>query len=105
MVSASLPTLPPHIHTLLPGKQAHGGKAQTHLLIFPFPQAGLRSLQDLGPEIRQALTCDSEEEEEEDGKEEVEDKTEKDPETYKVSTTTLHCPQKLLIVKYSLEPE
>ncbi|XP_036772752.2 voltage-dependent L-type calcium channel subunit alpha-1F isoform X2 [Manis pentadactyla] len=45
-------------------------------------QAGLRSLQDLGPEIRQALTCDTYEEEEEE-KQEEEEKEEKDPETYK----------------------
>uniref|UniRef100_A0A452DLC8 Voltage-dependent L-type calcium channel subunit alpha n=1 Tax=Capra hircus TaxID=9925 RepID=A0A452DLC8_CAPHI len=32
-------------------------------------QAGLRSLQDLGPEMRQALTCDTEEEEGEEGQE------------------------------------
>ncbi|XP_055453472.1 voltage-dependent L-type calcium channel subunit alpha-1F isoform X2 [Psammomys obesus] len=45
-------------------------------------QAGLRSLQDLGPEIRQALTYDSEEEEEEAVGQEVE---EDNPETYKDS--------------------
>ncbi|XP_017527195.1 voltage-dependent L-type calcium channel subunit alpha-1F isoform X2 [Manis javanica] len=45
-------------------------------------QDGLRSLQDLGPEIRQALTCDTDEEEEEEEQEE-EEKEEKDPETYK----------------------
>ncbi|XP_021105659.1 voltage-dependent L-type calcium channel subunit alpha-1F isoform X2 [Heterocephalus glaber] len=49
-------------------------------------QAGLRSLQDLGPEMRQALTCDTEEEEEEkeeERQEGVEEEAEKDPETYK----------------------
>ncbi|KAF7480065.1 Hypothetical predicted protein [Marmota monax] len=47
-------------------------------------QAGLRSLQDLGPEIRQALTCDTDEEgEEEEEGQEGEEEAEKDPETYK----------------------
>lgn len=45
-------------------------------------QAGLRSLQDLGPEIRQALTCDTDEEEE--GQEREEEEDEKNPEIYKV---------------------
>uniref|UniRef100_A0A8C7EMT2 Voltage-dependent L-type calcium channel subunit alpha n=1 Tax=Neovison vison TaxID=452646 RepID=A0A8C7EMT2_NEOVI len=44
-------------------------------------QAGLRSLQDLGPEIRQALTCDTDEEEE--GQEREEEEDEKNPEIYK----------------------
>ncbi|XP_075394260.1 voltage-dependent L-type calcium channel subunit alpha-1F isoform X2 [Tenrec ecaudatus] len=43
-------------------------------------QAGLRSLQDLGPEIRQALTCDIDENEERQEGEEGDDK--KDSETY-----------------------
>ncbi|XP_004713266.1 voltage-dependent L-type calcium channel subunit alpha-1F [Echinops telfairi] len=43
-------------------------------------QAGLRSLQDLGPEIRQALTCDTDEDEERQEGEEGKDK--KDSETY-----------------------
>uniref|UniRef100_A0A452S9W5 Voltage-dependent L-type calcium channel subunit alpha n=1 Tax=Ursus americanus TaxID=9643 RepID=A0A452S9W5_URSAM len=46
-------------------------------------QAGLRSLQDLGPEIRQALTCDTDEEEEEEGQEGEEEEDEKNTETYK----------------------
>ncbi|XP_023055659.1 voltage-dependent L-type calcium channel subunit alpha-1F, partial [Piliocolobus tephrosceles] len=45
-------------------------------------QAGLRSLQDLGPEMRQALTC---EEEEEEGQEGVEEEDEKDLETNKAT--------------------
>ncbi|KAL4695764.1 hypothetical protein H8959_000859 [Pygathrix nigripes] len=45
-------------------------------------QAGLRSLQDLGPEMRQALTC---EEEEEEGQEGVEEQDEKDFETNKAT--------------------
>ncbi|XP_037368962.1 voltage-dependent L-type calcium channel subunit alpha-1F isoform X2 [Talpa occidentalis] len=44
-------------------------------------QAGLRSLQDLGPEIRQALTCDRDEEEQEEQEGEEED--EKDPGKHK----------------------
>ncbi|EPY72942.1 calcium channel, voltage-dependent, L type, alpha 1F subunit [Camelus ferus] len=46
-------------------------------------QAGLRSLQDLGPEIRQALTCDTDEEEGEEGQEGEEEEDEKDPEMHK----------------------
>lgn len=46
----------------------------------------------MGPEIRQALTCDTDEEEEED---------EKDPETNQVRTTSFHFPR---IVKHSLNP-
>uniref|UniRef100_A0A8I3WIS2 Synaptophysin n=1 Tax=Callithrix jacchus TaxID=9483 RepID=A0A8I3WIS2_CALJA len=46
---------------------------------FPHQTAGLRSLQNLGPEIRQALTCDTEEEEE--GQEGVEEEDEKNLET------------------------
>uniref|UniRef100_A0A8C6W4Q7 Voltage-dependent L-type calcium channel subunit alpha n=1 Tax=Nannospalax galili TaxID=1026970 RepID=A0A8C6W4Q7_NANGA len=54
-------------------------------------QAGLRSLQDLGPEIRQALTYDTEEEEEEEaaGEKSEEEEAEKDPETYKVRATLI----------------
>ncbi|ERE64227.1 voltage-dependent L-type calcium channel subunit alpha-1F [Cricetulus griseus] len=49
-------------------------------------QVGLRSLQDLGPEIRQALTYDSEEEEEEAvGQEGEEEEAENNPETHKDS--------------------
>ncbi|KAB1253466.1 Voltage-dependent L-type calcium channel subunit alpha-1F [Camelus dromedarius] len=48
-------------------------------------QAGLRSLQDLGPEIRQALTCDTDEEEGEEGQEGEEEEDEKDPEMHKPS--------------------
>ncbi|PNI11896.1 CACNA1F isoform 4, partial [Pan troglodytes] len=64
-------------------------------------QAGLRSLQDLGPEMRQALTCDTEEEEEE-GQEGVEEEDEKDLETNKVGTS-FHSPRNL-IVKYFVNP-
>uniref|UniRef100_A0A8D0V3C9 Voltage-dependent L-type calcium channel subunit alpha n=1 Tax=Sus scrofa TaxID=9823 RepID=A0A8D0V3C9_PIG len=56
-------------------------------------QAGLRSLQDLGPEIRQALTCDTDEEEGEEGREGEEEEEEKDPETYKVRTISFHSPR------------
>ncbi|XP_037677401.1 voltage-dependent L-type calcium channel subunit alpha-1F [Choloepus didactylus] len=45
-------------------------------------QAGLRSLQNLGPEIRQALTHDTDEEKEEEVQE-GEEEEEKDPEMYK----------------------
>lgn len=45
----------------------------------------------MGPEIRQALTCDTDEEEEEEEQEE-EEKEEKDPETYKVRTS-FHFPR------------
>ncbi|XP_052599460.1 voltage-dependent L-type calcium channel subunit alpha-1F [Peromyscus californicus insignis] len=50
-------------------------------------QVGLKSLQDLGPEIRQALTYDTEEEEEEEavGQEGEEEEAENNPETYKDS--------------------
>lgn len=51
----------------------------------------------MGSEIRQALTCDAEEEEE--GKR-GEEEDEKDTETYKVRTS-FHSPR---IVKYSLNP-
>ena len=44
----------------------------------------------MGPEIRQALTCDTDEEEDED---------EKDPETTQVRTTSFQFPR---TVKYSL---
>lgn len=45
-------------------------------------QAGLKSLQDLGPEIRRAMSCDLEEEEEEEAEETV---CEEETVTYKVS--------------------
>ncbi|XP_066212111.1 voltage-dependent L-type calcium channel subunit alpha-1F isoform X4 [Saccopteryx leptura] len=49
-------------------------------------QAGLRSLQNLGPEIRQALTCDTdeEEEEEEEGQKREEEEDEKDSKTHQI---------------------
>lgn len=55
----------------------------------PSHQAGLRSLQDLGPEMRQALTYDTEEEEEEEavGQEAEKEEVESNPETYKVRTS------------------
>ncbi|KAM7339274.1 hypothetical protein ACRRTK_002758 [Alexandromys fortis] len=51
-------------------------------------QAGLRSLQDLGPEMRQALTYDTEEEEGEEAvrQEAEKEEAESNPETYKDST-------------------
>ncbi|KAK2082797.1 Voltage-dependent L-type calcium channel subunit alpha-1F [Saguinus oedipus] len=49
-------------------------------------QAGLRSLQNLGPEMRQALTCDTAEEEE--GQEGVKEEDEKDLETNRGSWAT-----------------
>lgn len=57
----------------------------------------------MGPEIRQALTCDTDQEEEEEKEEEEErqegeEEEDKDPETYKVRTS-FHFPRN---VKYSL---
>lgn len=64
--------------------------------MFSPPQAGLRSLQNLGPEIRQALTCDTDEEEEEEGQEGEEEEDKKDPETYTVRTS-FHSPGNLIV--------
>ncbi|KAH0510777.1 Voltage-dependent L-type calcium channel subunit alpha-1F [Microtus ochrogaster] len=52
-------------------------------------QAGLRSLQDLGPEMRQALTYDTEEEEGEEAvrQEAEKEEAESNPEMYKVRTS------------------
>lgn len=47
----------------------------------------------MGPEIRQALTCDTDEEEEEEGQEGEEEEDEKDSQTYKVRTKSFHSPR------------
>lgn len=61
---------------------------QSSFFFHPSLQAGLRSLQDLGPEMRQALTYDTEEEEEEAAVQEAEkEEAESNPETYKVRTS------------------
>ncbi|TEA16940.1 hypothetical protein DBR06_SOUSAS20910048, partial [Sousa chinensis] len=65
-------------------------------------QAGLRSLQDLGPEMRQALTCDTDEEEEEEGQEGEEEEDEKEPETYKAPVGSQPPSRRSSVISVSL---
>lgn len=83
--------LPPP-HTPAQGQGSLDPELPASLFSHP-PQAGLRSLQDLGPEMRQALTCDTDEEEEEEGQEGEEEEDEKDPESYKVRTISFQSPR------------
>lgn len=50
----------------------------------------------MGPEIRQALTCDTDEEEEEEGQEGEEEEDEKNTETYKVRAS-FHSPRESIV--------
>lgn len=54
----------------------------------------------MGPEIRQALTCDTDEEEEEEGQEGEEEEDEKNTEMYKVRAS-FHSPREFDCKKYS----